>query len=158
MMLSIEDHSADMNLQLENNTRALPTLLRKLLPESLESDIFTIISTTPSSGYLSSCLHVNQRLDNYQSTYSQLVSTNRRVIAVVDRTGDLNAAADDLVTARFAFGGTSPYAPDLVLVNEFVMKKFMELVLQRVVRYMATANGHANGSADGESEHKYRLL
>jgi aldehyde dehydrogenase (NAD+) len=157
-MLSIEDHSADMNLQLENNTRALPTLLRKLLPESLECDIFTIISTTPSSEYLSSCLHVNQRLDNYQSTYSQLVSTNRRVIAVVDRTGDLNAAADDLVTARFAFGGTSPCAPDLVLVNEFVMKKFMELVLQRFVRYMATANGHANGSADGESEHKYRLL
>lgn len=35
-------------------------------------------------------------------------------------------AARTIIAARFGFGGTSPYAPDLVLVNEFVKKDFFE--------------------------------
>jgi len=46
----------------------------------------------------------------------------------VDRTADLKLAARELVAARFAFGGSSPYAPDLVLVNEFVKQEFLQAV------------------------------
>lgn len=47
-------------------------------------------------------------------------------MAIVDRSADLDAAARAITTARFSFGGSSPYAPDLVLVNEFVKKEFFE--------------------------------
>jgi hypothetical protein len=46
----------------------------------------------------------------------------------VDRTADVKLAARELVAARFAFGGSSPYAPDLVLVNEFVKQEFLQAV------------------------------
>lgn len=52
------------------------------------------------------------------------------------------------MTARFAFGGTSPYAPDIVLVNEFVKKDFLEHALRHSIRYLSgTDDIVANGSS-----------
>jgi hypothetical protein len=48
----------------------------------------------------------------------------------VDRTADVKIAARELVAARFAFGGSSPYAPDLVLVNEFVKAEFLQAAVE----------------------------
>lgn len=48
----------------------------------------------------------------------------------MDRTADVQAAARAITNARFSFGGTSPYAPDLVLVNEFVKQDFFEACSQ----------------------------
>jgi acyl-CoA reductase-like NAD-dependent aldehyde dehydrogenase len=59
-------------------------------------------------------------------TNQLLSSAGTRVITVVDRTADLEAAAKAITHARFSFGGTSPYAPDLVLVNEYVKQDFFE--------------------------------
>ena len=55
-----------------------------------------------------------------------LSSTTTRAVAIVDRTADIQAAAKAITNARFSFGGTSPYAPDLVLVNEYVKQEFFE--------------------------------
>lgn len=57
---------------------------------------------------------------------SQSPSAKHRCVAIVDRSADIEAAAKAITTARFSFGGCSPYAPDLVLVNEFVQKEFFE--------------------------------
>lgn len=66
-------------------------------------------------------------------------------VAVVDRMSDINQAAQALVHARFAYKGRSAYAPDLVLVNEFVMKDF----LQAAVRYsLSIGEGLGIASAD----------
>jgi aldehyde dehydrogenase (NAD+) len=121
-------------------------LLRKLLPQAIENDSFAVLSKTPSSDTLSACLQVLQETNTDVPTYSQLRSPRNKVIAVVDRTADLALAAEQLVAARFAFGGTSPYAPDLVLVNEFVKKEFLEHALNQSIRYLSgsdeiTANG-----------------
>jgi aldehyde dehydrogenase (NAD+) len=123
--------------QLENNLRALPSLLRKLLLESIEADTLAILSSTPSADSLAKCLQVLQETQINTPTYSQLVSPQSKVIAVVDRTSDLASAAAQLVAARFAFGGTSPYAPDLVLVNEFIKKEFLEHALKQSIRYLS---------------------
>ncbi|KAF2688096.1 hypothetical protein K458DRAFT_440814 [Lentithecium fluviatile CBS 122367] len=131
-------------LKLENNLRALPSLLRILLPKALEPDTFTIVSSDPSPASLSQCLQVLQETENKDPTYSQLVSPKRKVIAIVDRTADLAAAAECLVTARFAFGGTSPYAPDVVLVNEFVKKDLTEHVLKHAIRFLASSGAASN--------------
>ncbi|KAH7078762.1 Aldehyde/histidinol dehydrogenase [Paraphoma chrysanthemicola] len=124
-------------LKLENSLRALPSLLRKLLAEALEADTFAVISSSPSAESLLSCLSVLQETPIDHPTYSQLVSPKSRVVAIVDRTADIALAAEQLVAARFAFGGTSPYAPDVVFVNEFIKKDFLEHVLRHSIRYLS---------------------
>ena len=41
------------------------------------------------------------------------------------------------------FNGKSPYAPDLILVNEFVKKEFLQAVIRHSIQYMAAENGTA---------------
>lgn len=74
------------------------------------------------------------------------MSPRGKVVAVVDRTADLAAAAEQLITARFAFGGTSPYAPDIVLVNEFIKKDFLEHLLKNSFRFLAGSGTVSNGT------------
>lgn len=74
---------------------------------------------------------------------------------MVDRTSDLALAAAQLVAARFAFGGTSPYAPDLILVNEFIKKEFLEHALKQSIRYLSgsdevVGNGSAKSSTSSQ--------
>ena len=63
-----------------------------------------------------------------------------KVVAVVDRTANINDAAEALVTACFSFGGRSPYSPDLVLVNEFIKKSFLMALIQASVSFSASAS------------------
>lgn len=58
------------------------------------------------------------------------LSSSVRTVAIVDRSADLASAAEAIATARFAYGGNSPYAPDLVLVNEFVKGQFLRALTQ----------------------------
>lgn len=143
-----------LTIQLENNLRALPSLLRKSLTEALESDTFAIVSSQPRSESLSSAFQVLQESQTDQTTYSQLVSPASKVVAIVDRTADLALAAEQLVTARFAFGGSSPYAPDIILVNEYIKKDFLEHVLKHSIRFLAGSSGAANGSTNGKDRKK----
>ena len=48
----------------------------------------------------------------------------------------MQEAAKALVTARFSFSGKSPYAPDIVLVNEFVKKNFLDAVVQHSIGFL----------------------
>lgn len=76
----------------------------------------------------------------------------------MDRTADLASAAEQLVAARFAFGGTSPYAPDLVLVNEFVKKDFLEHVLKHSIPYLSgSGDVVANGSSKSSQKPTSRV-
>ena len=59
------------------------------------------------------------------------------MIAILDRTADVEAAAKAIVTARFSFQGTSPYAPDLVAVNDFVKKEFFEAATKYATQMFA---------------------
>jgi aldehyde dehydrogenase (NAD+) len=131
----------------------LPSLLRKLFSEAIEADTFVILSSAPSSDTLSACLQVLHETHVNIPTYSQLVSPTGKVVAVVDRTADLASAAEQLVAARFAFGGTSPYAPDLVLVNEFAKRDFLEHALKQSIRYLSGSDNDvvANGSTKSSS-------
>lgn len=49
-----------------------------------------------------------------------------QVLALVDRSADIVSAARSVVQARILFQGRSPYAPDIILVNEFVVKEFID--------------------------------
>ncbi len=104
------------------------SVLRPLLSESLDINTFCICVALPDQSILDSALLVDQTAPTPSgSLTSQLLSGSAaRSVAIVDRSADIELAARAIATARFGFGGNSPYAPDLVLVNEFVKEPFFE--------------------------------
>lgn len=123
-------------VQIDNSLRSLPKLLKSILKEALDADTFAISQQPISdSGFLDRCLQVVQDYDLEQvPSQHQIVSnTNIRTAAVIDRTADLDKAAKALVNARFAFKGRSPYAPDVVLVNEFIKKDFLQALVRNSI-------------------------
>ncbi|KAH6987358.1 Aldehyde/histidinol dehydrogenase [Ilyonectria sp. MPI-CAGE-AT-0026] len=115
-------------LELQESLLNLDATLRQILPKALDQNVFCITNTISDPKILSSAILVDQTsVSSSDSLTTQLRSANQhRAIAIVDRTADLDAAAKAITAARFSFGGMSPYAPDLVLVNEYVKKDFFE--------------------------------
>lgn len=104
-------------------------MLRRVLPRALNQNVFCITKKIVDQSLLQTAILVDQSNTSLCSAArtSHLVSANTsRAIAIVDRTADIEAAAKAITAARFSFGGKSPYAPDLVLVNEYVKKEFFE--------------------------------
>ncbi|CAG8946442.1 unnamed protein product [Penicillium salamii] len=125
-------------LELPQTTSLLPALIRSILPDALDHDTFTITAQRPDASFLSKALMVVQTGESYAGLVSP---ANLRVVAIVDRTGDVDQAAEALVAARFALGGRSTYSPDVVLVHEFAMKPFVEAVITHASKYLAGENG-----------------
>ncbi|KAF6815830.1 putative aldehyde dehydrogenase [Colletotrichum sojae] len=115
-------------LELEDTLLQLDAVLRGVLTRSLNQNAFCITKKITDQSILDSAILVDQTGDASGATrVNHLVSANTaRTVAVVDRTADIEAAAKSITAARFGFGGQSPYAPDLVLVNEYVKKEFFE--------------------------------
>ena len=62
----------------------------------------------------------------------------------------MKLAARELVAARFAFGGSSPYAPDLVLVNEFVKGEFLSAVVEESRKLVDAARVYGSEKKRGK--------
>ncbi|KAI8281832.1 hypothetical protein K4K60_003941 [Colletotrichum sp. SAR11_57] len=114
--------------QLEDTLLQLDSILRSVLPRALNQNAFCITKKITDQSLLDSAILVDQTgVAPSASHVNHFVSSNTaRTIAIVDRTADIEAAAGAITAARFGFGGQSPYAPDLVLVNEYVKKEFFE--------------------------------
>ncbi|KAJ9641254.1 hypothetical protein H2204_002932 [Knufia peltigerae] len=102
-------------------------LLRKMLPSALDSDVFAISSTRPPQDFLSKCQVVSQAEED-----DDTLSSSAKVVAIVDRSANVSEAASIIGTSRVSFNGRAAYAPDLVLVNEFVADDFLFHLVQAV--------------------------
>ncbi|KAM3071814.1 hypothetical protein ACMFMG_009671 [Clarireedia jacksonii] len=112
-------------LELADAMLNVDAVMKDLLPKALDPETFCILST--SIGQPSNVFLVDQTSTNSTPSTNQLVSnSSARTIAVVDRSADIDMAAKTIATARFSFNGTSPYSPDLVIVNEFIKNEFTE--------------------------------
>jgi hypothetical protein len=129
---------------------ALPPLLRQILSDALDADTFAVAEERPSSSFLEGVLVVAQT-DIPSLPQSLQSPVNAKTVAVVDRTADLRLAAESLVTARFAIGGRSTYAPDIVLVQEFALKAFVEALIHHSSKYLAGPDGESREKAVGAS-------
>lgn len=141
LIYALEEEMGANKIQLPQTTMALPVLLRKVLTDALDHDTFAITAQRPDSSFLSKALVVVQ--NDTGGLHGLISPAASRTVAVVDRTAKVAEAAQALVAARFALGGRSPYSPDVVLVNEFVMKPFVEAVIQQASKYLAGENGEA---------------
>ncbi|PYH68360.1 uncharacterized protein BO88DRAFT_454647 [Aspergillus vadensis CBS 113365] len=56
-----------------------------------------------------------------------------RSIAVVDRTADVDKAAEQILSAHLAFSGQSPHAPDLIILNEWVKNTFIDTIIRKTM-------------------------
>ncbi|TLD09255.1 uncharacterized protein PgNI_07367 [Pyricularia grisea] len=145
-------------LQLDNTLQEIPSALRKALHNAVDHDAIALATSdeisNASFGETQVIHYVQQNHQQRQQPTTpteqttpskQLVCPNTdRTIAIVERDADVDSAASALVGARFALGGTSPYAPDVVLVSEWVEKDF----LQAVLRHTATVvSGRAAASS-----------
>lgn len=107
----------------------MDSVLRTLLPQALDPNTFCIVKATPEHPAVQDAVIVDQASELQPAPVGNRLlrsSPTIQCVAIVDRSADVEAAAKAITTARFSFGGTSPYAPDLVLVNEFVKKDFFE--------------------------------
>ncbi|KAF3017262.1 hypothetical protein E8E15_003427 [Penicillium rubens] len=107
-------------IELPISTQALPVLIKKLLQSSLDRSTIAFVPIPATDEDLGP-QHMRLRQDDHLPG---------QVVAVVDRTADINHAAEALVAARFSFGGRSPYAPDIVLVNEYIKEQFLIALVQ----------------------------
>jgi hypothetical protein len=141
------------NLQLSPTFSEMNSLLRKLLSQALDTETFTILDSTPEAGdFLNSCIQLLPTPSKTCTANILISPSTSRAVAIVDRSSNLEAAASALVTARLSFGGQSPYAPDLVLVNEFVVDEFSNLVAQHAARIFSKS---ISSSKIGEKPRKF---
>jgi acyl-CoA reductase-like NAD-dependent aldehyde dehydrogenase len=134
-------------VQVEQTMLKTPRLVLEIIECALDNDIVYVTSKPVTSADIG---HRHVRvLQNGSSSEeppldNHLVSRSEgRVVAVVERDADLQAAADALVRARFGLRGKSPYAPDVVLVNEWVKKDFLSAVVQCSIQFMTEAGNDA---------------
>ncbi|KAH9433161.1 hypothetical protein MCOR02_007826 [Pyricularia oryzae] len=163
-------------LQLDNTLQEIPSALRKALHNAVDHDAVALATSdeisTASFGDTQVIHYVQQTHQQRQQSPTGTEHTTRfnqllvcpntdRTIAIVERDADVDAAASALVGARFALGGTSPYAPDVVLVNEWVEKDFLQAVLRHtatVVSSRATAASPSSGKTTRSSAADPSLL
>lgn len=142
--------------QLKQTLAESNALLRKLLVRALGSDTFAAVESRPNveDDIWKNCIEVYGTPIDQPPTLNRLISPSlSRTVCVVDRSANIEQAARAVVRARFSFRGRSPYAPDIVLVNEFKRKDFCNAVVQEVTRHFEEGvemNGNGSASKKGQ--------
>ncbi|KUI56751.1 Aldehyde dehydrogenase, dimeric NADP-preferring [Cytospora mali] len=147
-------------LELPDNVRRVDVVLRAHLTEALDGDTFHVSKSVTDRSILEDAVVVDQNstVTSRISSPSHLTSpTNARCVAVVDRSANVDEAAKAITVARFSFGGQSPYAPDLVLVNEFVKTNFFEACSRYATLAFAKESSVKNVSV-GENDDVQKVI
>jgi hypothetical protein len=118
--------------QLTNSPSAVGATLLNYLPSALDQDTFFITPNKLQPSQLSKTdLFVNQTGQSADFSISQLTSFAQSTpIAIIDRTADINVAAKAITTARLVPHRISPYSPELVIVNAFILDAFKTACLK----------------------------
>lgn len=145
--------------QLSETLSQVDSVLRQALTKALDVNTFYASKTTTDQTVMDDAILVDQTSNGPPRTLtSQLLSSSQsRCVAIVDRSANIDEAARAITAARFNFGGSSPYAPDLVLVNEFVKKEFFEACSRYAT--LSFARNSSGRRVDGSrSEHVQKAI
>ncbi|KAF7528392.1 hypothetical protein G7054_g10160 [Neopestalotiopsis clavispora] len=136
----------------------LDSLLRSELT-NLDSDAFAIVTEPITVSALSSdCIVVDQSVSGTVAGPGLVSNSKALTVAIVDRTANVEQAANEICRARFRFKGRSPYAPDVILVNEWVRDEFVSACLKIVSVQAASAKSARKPGAalNGHTSHHSR--
>lgn len=118
-----------MTFKLENTLQEIPSLLRTLLKSALDPSVIGIVSSRIGD---------NELGQHHIRIFQNGPDSQKKTVAIVDRTTDIGNAAENLVTSRFSFGGGSPYAPDIILVNEFIKSDFLVALTRAAINFTSS--------------------
>ncbi len=125
-----------------------PRVVLPLIASALDHDIFATTNEATDDDLNHPHVRVLQNGSSAPHLAHHLVSDpSARVVAIVERDADLDAAAQELVRARFSVRGRAPYAPDVVLVNEWVKREFLQAVVKHAVGFSSSAGGEGREGA-----------
>ncbi|CAO2653587.1 Nn.00g029980.m01.CDS01 [Neocucurbitaria sp. VM-36] len=130
-------------IELKVSLQKLPGLLQQILLDHLDQDTFAIVEEfSDKSSVNGRALVLDQTKDTQKqsSMTLQTAAATSRVVAVVDRSADITSAAKSIIHSRASFQGRSPYAPDVVLVNEFQLKDFVDSAVVALTEYLSGSN------------------
>ncbi|TVY32179.1 Aldehyde dehydrogenase family 3 member B1 [Lachnellula subtilissima] len=115
-------------LELELPHSQLDQALIEILPSALDRDTFFVSPAKLENEQVSQIdFTVDQMSTASVSDVNQLLSQPQsRTLAVVDQTASIGLAARAIATARLPPYNTSPYSPDSVIVNTFVVEEFVK--------------------------------
>ncbi|KAM0324344.1 hypothetical protein ACHAQA_008125 [Verticillium albo-atrum] len=140
-------------VQMERSLLATPQVVLPLIQASFVDGTFEISYAAVSDSDLN---HRHRRVIQAGSPAPPLAhhvvsEPQNRVLAVVERDANVEEAARYLIAARFGLRGRSPYAPDLVLVNEWVKKDFLAAVSRQSVALEGPAGAEARATKNASS-------
>lgn len=103
-----------MKTQMQTSLLETSRILRQVLCSALDQDVFAVVDKMPTdTAFAQRCFIVDQTGEDTLPSTSRafrMPSTKARVVAIVDRSADIAAAARSLVEARVARNGRSIYA------------------------------------------------
>lgn len=96
-------------------------MLLEILPKALDRDTFYISKDKIGDDYVSQVDSVvHQNVSEISRVKVLPTPPQERTVCILDRTGDLELAARAITSTRIDSNCSSPYSPDLVLVNEYL--------------------------------------
>ncbi|PMD19586.1 hypothetical protein NA56DRAFT_680077 [Hyaloscypha hepaticicola] len=106
-------------IELDLISSCVDSLLSEILPRALDRDTFHISKVKLDSKWA----------DQLDLTIDQS-AVQGRTICILDRTGDIEFASQTITASKLPPEYTSPYSPDLVLVNEYLVSNFRTRCLE----------------------------
>lgn len=114
-----------MALQLEDSQLLVDGFFRKSF-RTFDSEAFGIAtSRVKDVAFVNKCLLVDQSTTPVAGVTALTQGPLKSVLAVLDRSANVPAAARAIIRSKCYFQGSSPNAVDTVLVNEWIKKEFI---------------------------------
>jgi hypothetical protein len=116
--------------QLDGSSPSVDGILLEILPKALDRDTFHIARDKIGAEYKDQIdLSIDQNPPNISSPTKESPSQGRS-ICILDRTGEIKVAVESIMATRTSPYYTSPYSPDLILVNEYLKEEFIARCLE----------------------------
>ncbi|THW54895.1 hypothetical protein D6D20_09879 [Aureobasidium pullulans] len=115
-------------VELSNLSDQITTIIRQVMEAGLDNEAFLTIPSRAPDSFLEQCLLVDQIHKSSGASIvgrSLISKTSGRIVAIVDRTTQVENAVKEIFASRMQYGGQSNYAVDQVFVNEFVAHEFL---------------------------------
>jgi type IV pilus biogenesis protein CpaD/CtpE len=116
---------------------------------ALDKEAFVTVPSRAPGSFLEQCLMINQMHESSSPKFigrSLNSKASGRVVAVVDRTAQVDSAAKEIFASRMQYSGQSRYAVDQVFVNEFVADEFLTALQKQFSTHAEALNETVNNS------------
>ncbi|KAF4980027.1 hypothetical protein FZEAL_3889 [Fusarium zealandicum] len=133
-------------VQTPNSLLKTPRLVVDLVRKSLDIDILDVANQEVADQDINHphCRVLQNGSDGPSLRDCFTSDPKAPVAAFVERDADVEATAKALIGARFGLQGKSPYAPDIVFVNEWIKKDMLRALVQQSTDFMIDATSLQN--------------